>query len=153
MSPVMSSTQVPFLRSINGLVQLLGNLLVVGNLDLENQPEVAILDYQSHQHKHMPMSASTYAFHLSTTNLVEKYSKIKKTNDEELVTAVHALSAGLKAYVTSYTVKSLSTFREACEAHGYTTVNRFGSWRNDHDIFRHLKETTPFFFNRLHAIF
>lgn len=101
-----------------------------------NQPEVAILDYQSHQHKHMPLSASTYAFHFAPTNLVEKYSKIKKTNDEELVTTVHALSACLKAYVTLYIAKSLSTCREACEGHGYATINRFGSWRNDHDIFQ-----------------
>lgn len=101
-----------------------------------NQPEVTILDYQSHQHKLMPMLASTYAFHFATTNLVEKYSQMKKSHDEELVADVHALSAGLKAYVTSYTAKSLSICREACGGHGYAAVNRFGSLRNDHDIFQ-----------------
>ncbi|KAE9602829.1 hypothetical protein Lal_00049520 [Lupinus albus] len=101
-----------------------------------NQPEVRILDYQSQQHKLMPMLASTYAFHFATTNLVEKYSEIKKTHNEELVADVHALSAGLKAYVTSYTAKSLSICREACGGHGYAAVNRFGSLRNDHDIFQ-----------------
>ncbi|KAF1876241.1 hypothetical protein Lal_00006872 [Lupinus albus] len=101
-----------------------------------NQPEVSILDYQSQQHKLMPMLASTYAFHFATTNLVEKYSEMKKTHDEELVADVHALSAGLKAYVTSYTAKSLSICREACGGHGYASVNRFGSLRNDHDIFQ-----------------
>ncbi|XP_061344399.1 acyl-coenzyme A oxidase 2, peroxisomal [Gastrolobium bilobum] len=101
-----------------------------------NQPEVSILDYQSQQHKLMPMLASTYAFHFATTNLVDKYSQMKKSHDEELVADVHALSAGLKAYVTTYTAKSLSICREACGGHGYAAVNRFGVLRNDHDIFQ-----------------
>ncbi|KAG6657534.1 acyl-coenzyme A oxidase 2, peroxisomal [Carya illinoinensis] len=100
------------------------------------QPEVSILDYQSQQHKLMPMLASTYAFHFATLHLVEKYSEMKKSHDEQLVGDVHALSAGLKAYVTSYTAKSLSICREACGGHGYAAVNRFGSLRNDHDIFQ-----------------
>ncbi|CAA2972893.1 acyl-coenzyme A oxidase 2, peroxisomal [Olea europaea subsp. europaea] len=100
------------------------------------QPEISILDYQSQQHKLMPMLASTYAFHFATSYLVEKYAEMKKSRDEELVSDVHTLSAGLKAYVTSYTAKSLSTCREACGGHGYAAVNRFGSLRNDHDIFQ-----------------
>ncbi|MED6122549.1 Acyl-coenzyme A oxidase 2, peroxisomal [Stylosanthes scabra] len=101
-----------------------------------NQPEVSILDYQSQQHKLMPMLASTYAFHFAAANLVEKYSEMKKTHDDVLIADVHALSAGLKSYITSYTAKSLSTCREACGGHGYAAVNRFGSLRNDHDIFQ-----------------
>ncbi|GAV73981.1 Acyl-CoA_dh_1 domain-containing protein/ACOX domain-containing protein/Acyl-CoA_dh_M domain-containing protein [Cephalotus follicularis] len=100
------------------------------------QPELSILDYQSHQHKLMPMLASTYAFHFATLHLVEMYSQMKKSHDELLVGDVHALSAGLKAYVTSYTAKSLSICREACGGHGYAAVNQFGSLRNDHDIFQ-----------------
>ncbi|KAE8680687.1 Acyl-coenzyme A oxidase, peroxisomal [Hibiscus syriacus] len=65
------------------------------------QPEVSILDYQSQQHKLMPMLASSYAFHFAAQNLVEKYAEMKKTHDEQLVADVHALSAGLKSYVTS----------------------------------------------------
>ncbi|KAL6337859.1 hypothetical protein AAG906_002324 [Vitis piasezkii] len=100
------------------------------------QPEISILDYQSHQHKLMPMLASTYAFHFATLHLVQMYSEMKKSHDDQLVGDVHSLSAGLKAYVTSYTAKSLSTCREACGGHGYAAVNRFGSLRNDHDIFQ-----------------
>ncbi|KAL0381610.1 UNVERIFIED_CONTAM: Acyl-coenzyme A oxidase 2, peroxisomal [Sesamum angustifolium] len=99
-------------------------------------PEISILDYQSQQHKLMPMLASTYAFHFATLDLVDKYSEMKKTHDEQLVGDVHALSAGLKSYVTSYTAKSLSICREACGGHGYAAVNRFGGLRNDHDIFQ-----------------
>ncbi|KAL1215478.1 Acyl-coenzyme A oxidase 2, peroxisomal [Cardamine amara subsp. amara] len=100
------------------------------------QPEVSILDYQSQQHKLMPMLASTYAYHFATVYLVEKYSEMKKTHEEQLVADVHALSAGLKSYITSYTAKALSVCREACGGHGYAAVNRFGSLRNDHDIFQ-----------------
>ncbi|XP_068641072.1 acyl-coenzyme A oxidase 2, peroxisomal [Aristolochia californica] len=100
------------------------------------QPEISILDYQSHQHKLMPMLASTYAFHFGTKYLVERYSEMKRYHNEQLVGDVHSLSAGLKAYVTSYTAKSLSICREACGGHGYAAVNRFGILRNDHDIFQ-----------------
>lgn len=100
------------------------------------QPEISILDYQSQQHKLMPMLASTYAFHFATSYLVDKYSETKKSNDEQLIGDVHALSSGLKAYITSYTAKSLSICRESCGGHGYAAVNRFGSLRNDHDIFQ-----------------
>lgn len=100
------------------------------------KPEVSILDYQSQQHKLMPMLASSYAFHFATRHLVDKYSEMKKSHDEEVVGDVHALSAGLKAYVTSYTAKSLSVCREACGGHGYAAINRFGILRNDHDIFQ-----------------
>ncbi|XP_077249949.1 acyl-CoA oxidase 2 [Tasmannia lanceolata] len=100
------------------------------------KPEISILDYQSQQHKLMPMLASTYAFHFATQYLMEKYSEMKKTHDEKVVGDVHALSAGLKAYVTSYTAKSLSICREACGGHGYAAINRFGILRNDHDIFQ-----------------
>jgi acyl-CoA oxidase len=84
----------------------------------------------------MPMLASTYAFHFATVYLVEIYSQMKMTHNEQLVGDVHALSAGIKAYVTSYTAKSLSVCREACGGHGYAAVNRFGTLRNDHDIFQ-----------------
>ncbi|EEE62556.1 hypothetical protein OsJ_17355 [Oryza sativa Japonica Group] len=74
------------------------------------KPEISVLDYQSHQHKLMPMLASSYAFHFATRYLVDKYSEMKKTNDEDVMADVHVLSSGLKAYITSYTAKSISTF-------------------------------------------
>lgn len=100
------------------------------------QAEISILDYQSHQHKLMPMLASTYAFHFASQYLLDKYSEMKKSHDDQVVADVHTLSAGLKAYVTSYTAKSISICRESCGGHGYAAVNRFGSLRNDHDIFQ-----------------
>ncbi|CAI7932679.1 unnamed protein product [Closterium sp. NIES-54] len=101
-----------------------------------NKPEIAILDYQSQQQRLMPMLASAYAFHFATNELVQQYAEMKRTKDEALVSEVHVLSAGLKAYVTSYTQAAISTCREACGGHGYAAVNRFGRMRNDHDIFQ-----------------
>eukprot|EP00850_Spirogloea_muscicola_P012059 SM000077S21533 [mRNA] locus=s77:73344:77971:+ [translate_table: standard] len=101
-----------------------------------DEPEIAILDYQSQQQKLMPMLAHTYAFHFAADYLVKQYVAMKKTKDEELVMDVHALSAGLKAYITSYTQRCLSVCRESCGGHGYAAVNRFGILRNDHDIFQ-----------------
>uniref|UniRef100_A0ACD5XZ15 Uncharacterized protein n=1 Tax=Avena sativa TaxID=4498 RepID=A0ACD5XZ15_AVESA len=100
------------------------------------QPEISILDYQSHQHKLMPMLASAYAFHFARVHLVDKYSEMKKTSDEDLIADVHVLASGLKSYITSYISKSISICRESCGGHGYAAVNRFGVLRNDHDIFQ-----------------
>ncbi|VAI85469.1 unnamed protein product [Triticum turgidum subsp. durum] len=100
------------------------------------QPEISVLDYQSHQHKLMPMLASAYAFHFARRYLVDKYSEMKKTNDEDISADVHVLSSGLKSYITSYTAKSISICQESCGGHGYAAVNRFGGLRNDHDIFQ-----------------
>ena len=76
-----------------------------------DKPEIAILDYQSQQQRLMPMLASAYAFHFATLHLVRQYCEMKKTREEGLVAEVHVLSAGLKAYITSYTQKAISVCR------------------------------------------
>lgn len=101
-----------------------------------NKAEISILDYQSQQQKLMPMLCSAYAFHFASEYLVDRYAEMKRTHDDEIIADVHALSAGLKAYITSYTAKALNTCRESCGGHGYAAVNRFGALRNDHDIFQ-----------------
>ncbi|XP_047324852.1 acyl-coenzyme A oxidase 2, peroxisomal-like [Impatiens glandulifera] len=100
------------------------------------KPEMLILDYQSHQHRLMPMLASAYAFHFAAKSLMGKYSDMKKFQDDKEIGDIHSLSSGLKAYITTYTAKALSVCRESCGGHGYAAVNRFGSLRNDHDIFQ-----------------
>eukprot|EP01026_Neomeris_dumetosa_P052302 TRINITY_DN4623_c0_g1_i3.p1 TRINITY_DN4623_c0_g1~~TRINITY_DN4623_c0_g1_i3.p1 ORF type:complete len:734 (+),score=93.16 TRINITY_DN4623_c0_g1_i3:79-2202(+) len=99
-------------------------------------PEISILDYKSHQLKLMPILATTYALHFGREILVSKYSEMKRTKDQVLVAEVHSLSAGLKAYTTTYTARALSICRECCGGHGYAAVNRLGALRSDHDIFQ-----------------
>jgi acyl-CoA oxidase len=62
--------------------------------------------------------------------------KRKRDDNDVLVADVHSLSAGLKAYTTSYTNAALSVARECCGGHGYAAVNRLGALRSDHDIFQ-----------------
>lgn len=56
--------------------------------------------------------------------------------DDDAVQDVHALSAGLKAYVTWHTANALNACRESTGGHGYAAVNRLGALRSDHDIFQ-----------------
>jgi len=98
--------------------------------------EVAVLDYQSLQQRLMPVVATAYVYGFARDALVLKYAEAKRTRAPALVEEVHALSAGLKARVTSFTAESLSTCREACGGHGYAAVNRLGALRSDHDIFQ-----------------
>ncbi|KAL4859226.1 Acyl-coenzyme A oxidase [Chlorella vulgaris] len=99
-------------------------------------PEIAVLDYPSQQQKLMPMLATCYALNFTKSKLVEKYCEMKRTKDEALVADVHSLSAGLKAYTTSYTNTAIGICRECCGGHGYAAVNRLGALRSDHDIFQ-----------------
>ena len=103
------------------------------SLVLPKQPENNILDYQSQQHKLMPMLAFAYAFLFEGFYLVNKDSEMK---DEQVIADVLALPAGLKAYATSYTKKSLSVCRKSYGGQGYAAVKRFGDLYNDQDIFQ-----------------
>ncbi|GAB4821751.1 hypothetical protein N2152v2_008797 [Parachlorella kessleri] len=98
--------------------------------------EIAVLDYPSQQLKLMPMLATCYVLHFAKERLVEKYCAMKRTREEGLVADVHSLSAGLKAYTTTYVNQALSVCRECCGGHGYAAVNRLGALRSDHDIFQ-----------------
>eukprot|EP00878_Enallax_costatus_P017218 GHUV01018077.1.p1 GENE.GHUV01018077.1~~GHUV01018077.1.p1 ORF type:complete len:603 (+),score=125.83 GHUV01018077.1:149-1957(+) len=98
--------------------------------------EVSVLDYQSTQLKLLPILATAYCMHFAKDHLVSLYCDMKRTKDALLVEEVHALSAGLKAYVTAYTQDALSVCREACGGHGYAAINRLGQLRSDHDIFQ-----------------
>ena len=75
---------------------------------------MVILDYRSQQAKLMPLLASCYAFHFAKDHLIARYAEMKRTKEEDAVADVHCLSAGLKAYVTSYTAAAINTCREAC---------------------------------------
>lgn len=101
------------------------------------EEEICILDYTSHQRKLLPLLASAYALHFAKEHLVDKYVALRKEmasgghKDDDAVQDVHALSAGLKAYVTWYTSAALNTCRESCGGHGFAAVNRLGALRSE----------------------
>ena len=114
------------------------------------------MDYQTHQRRLMPILATAYGLTFARDELVDMFVETKKGGssasggggggggggnggggpDPQLVADVHALSAGLKAWTTSYTAKALNTCRETCGGHGFSANNRFGAWRSDHDVFQ-----------------
>lgn len=98
--------------------------------------EIAVIDYPTQQLKLMPMLATCYALQFTKNHLVEKYKLMKTTKSDALIADVHSLSAGVKAYTTTYTNNALSIARESCGGHGYAAVNRLGALRSDHDIFQ-----------------
>lgn len=71
------------------------------------QPEIAILDYQSQQERLMPLLAAAYGLGFAKEYLVDQYVAMKRSRDEKLVADVHSLSAGLKACVHAPSASTL----------------------------------------------
>ncbi|XP_075690063.1 peroxisomal acyl-coenzyme A oxidase 2 [Rhinoderma darwinii] len=85
--------------------------------------ESKILDYQTQQHKLLPLVATCYSIDF-TSKYVEKfyndvYSEIKKANFNSLP-ELHALTAGMKAFVTEISSNGVEVCRKACGGHGYS---------------------------------
>eukprot|EP00761_Pharyngomonas_kirbyi_P012102 gb/GECH01012129.1/.p1 GENE.gb/GECH01012129.1/~~gb/GECH01012129.1/.p1 ORF type:complete len:744 (+),score=187.61 gb/GECH01012129.1/:1-2232(+) len=102
------------------------------------QPEIPIMDFRSFQTTLMPMLASSYAGHFTVKMITEKYNQMinSATRDEDLLSEVHALSAGLKAMVSWNTQESLQKLREILGGYAYQAANRIGQMRDDHDIYQ-----------------
>lgn len=96
-----------------------------------NEPETLILDYPSHQRRLLPKLAKTYALHFGLDYLTERYIN----RSEEDIREIETLAAGMKAYATDFTTKTLQECREACGGKGYLAENRFAALKADSDIF------------------
>lgn len=95
------------------------------------QPETLLLDYQTHQRRLMPLLANAYALHFALEHLVQRF--VNRT--EEDTREVETLAAGLKAFSTWNTTRTLQMGREACGGQGYLAENRFAALKADTDIF------------------
>ncbi|KAM3914896.1 peroxisomal acyl-coenzyme A oxidase 2 [Leptodactylus fuscus] len=85
--------------------------------------EPKILDYQTQQHKLLPLVATCYAVNF-TVQYVEKfynevYDEIRKENFNSLP-QLHALAAGMKALLTEICSNGVEVCRKACGGHGYS---------------------------------
>ncbi|MDC0710531.1 acyl-CoA dehydrogenase [Stigmatella sp. ncwal1] len=93
--------------------------------------EVRLLDYPSHQLRLLRPLATTYALDFALKYLVKRYTG----RTEEDAREVEALAAGLKAYATWHTTRTLQEAREACGGQGYLAANRLPSLKADTDVF------------------
>ena len=96
------------------------------------KPEVPILDYLSQQRALLPAVARTYGLHFAVRELVDQFDSAEGA---EARARVEVLAAGLKAYATRHTQRTLQGCREALGGRGYLAANRLGVLRDDTDIF------------------
>jgi acyl-CoA oxidase len=94
-------------------------------------PEARLLDYQTHQLRLLRPLATTYALDFALKHLVKRY--VGRTEEDAM--EVEALAAGLKAYATWHTTRTLQVAREACGGQGYLAANRLPSLKADTDVF------------------
>lgn len=97
----------------------------------EDKTEVPILNYRTHQRRLMPLLSNVYALHFSLGYLTQRFIN----RSEKDIMEIEALAAGLKAFTTWNTTKTLQECREACGGKGYLSENRLDSLKNDTDVF------------------
>jgi acyl-CoA oxidase len=93
--------------------------------------EVPILNYRTHQRRLMPLLANVYALHFALRYLTERF--LARTEDD--MQEIEALAAGLKAFATWNTTRTLQECREACGGKGYLSENRIDILKADSDIY------------------
>lgn len=98
----------------------------------KNAPEFLLLDYRTHQRRLLPLLATAYALDFALDDLRSQYTRRRSEDDTR---AVEGLAAGLKAFSTWNTTRTLQIAREACGGQGYLEVNRFTRLKADTDVF------------------
>ncbi len=97
----------------------------------DGELETLLLDYPSHQRRLIPILAKAYALDFALSDLAKRYVN----HTEKDIREIETLAAGLKAYATWFTTKTIQECREACGGKGYLTENRFADLKADTDIF------------------
>ncbi len=97
----------------------------------QNGSEVPILNYRTHQRRLMPLLANTYAMHFGLQYLTDRFMSRTEGDMQE----IEALAAGMKAWGTWNTTKTLQECREACGGKGYLSENRIDRLKNDTEIY------------------
>lgn len=99
--------------------------------------EEVILDYQVHQHRLIPLLASTFAAGFAHDVLLEKFDSVfsGKTDTDEDRQDLETLAAALKPLSTWHALNTLQECREACGGAGFLAENRFTGLRSDLDVY------------------
>jgi acyl-CoA oxidase len=98
----------------------------------DDQPETYLLDYRTHQRRLMPLLANAYALDFALKDLLANYAAEVYSEDKR---ELEVKAAGLKAFATWNTTKTLQECREACGGQGYLAINRFAALKADSDVF------------------
>lgn len=98
------------------------------------RPELPILDYLTQQRLLLPKLAGTFALHFGVRDLISRYAGVDP-DDEEERGRIEVRAAGLKALASRHAQETIQAAREACGGQGYLAANRFGTLRDDTDVF------------------
>jgi acyl-CoA oxidase len=93
--------------------------------------ETLLLDYPATQRRLMPLLANAYAVDFALKHLI---TLATKTADGAART-VETMAAGLKAWSTWNTTRTIQAVRESCGGEGYIAANRLAALKADTDIF------------------
>ncbi|KAB2109691.1 hypothetical protein AG0111_0g2109 [Alternaria gaisen] len=88
--------------------------------------EASIFQYKHQHFRLMSMVAKTYAMFFGSRVCDDQYNKLRdmqSKNDYSLLPSVHALTAGMKTYVTSEAADGAEDARKLCGGHGYMSVS------------------------------
>jgi acyl-CoA oxidase len=99
--------------------------------------EVVILDYRTHQRRLMPVLAKTYALHFAQAELLEKFHQVFSPGEpsDRDRRELETLAAGMKATASWHATAAIQSARECCGGAGYLTINRFAALKADTDVF------------------
>jgi acyl-CoA oxidase len=103
----------------------------------DQDQEVVLLDYRTHQRRLMPLLAKTYALHFAQAELLEKFHGVMRGEDapERERRELESFAAALKATSSWHATHTIQTCRECCGGAGYMAVNRFAALKADTDVF------------------
>lgn len=99
------------------------------------EQDTPLLGYPTHQRRLLPLLANAYALDFAHKHLVRRRVETQDGHDPAGTREVELLAAGLKAYITWNTTRTLQTCRECCGGEGYMSVNRLPALKADSDIF------------------
>ncbi len=98
--------------------------------------ETPLLDYPTHRRRLLPLLANAYALDFAHKFLVRRRVETRAADaDPAGKREVELLAAGIKAWTTWNTTRTLQTCRECCGGEGYMSVNRLPALKADSDIF------------------
>ncbi|KAJ1951341.1 hypothetical protein EC988_004072 [Linderina pennispora] len=88
--------------------------------------EPQVLDYQTQQHRLLPLLAQAYAFSITGHWMGRHYHTLMdmlQNGDDSLLADVHAYSSALKSYTTKVVADGSEDARKSMGGHGYSMFN------------------------------